>query len=128
MSFSYVPWRNILKENGLPNIRFHDLRATYCTLLVNKNFNLKAISKLMGHASEIISVDVYTEKSRIINDCLDELEPFIDSVAPKTNEDEFIINDVLNNLKMLSMSYMIKSENITRKFEFSFLVIFIYKC
>lgn len=28
-----------------------------------------------------------------------ELEPFIDSVAPKTNEDEVIIDDVLNNLE-----------------------------
>lgn len=99
MSFSHVPWKNILKENGLPNIRFHDLRATYCTLLVNKNFNLKAISRLRGHASEIISVDVYTEKSRIINDCLNELEPFIESVAPKHNEDKQVIEEVLNNLE-----------------------------
>lgn len=38
---------------------------------------------MMGHASEIISVDVYTDNTQIVTDCLDELEPFINLVKPK---------------------------------------------
>lgn len=88
--FHFDYWKQLLKDTKLPNIRFHDLRKTYCTLLVKNNFNLKAISNMMGHASEIISVDVYTDNDEIITDCLKELEPFIESVLPKEIEPEEI--------------------------------------
>lgn len=91
-SFHFEHWKKLLKDSDLPNIRFHDLRATYCTILIRNNFNLKAISKQMGHATEIISVDVYGDNKQIIADCLDELEPFINSVLPTDNK-KCIIND-----------------------------------
>lgn len=62
----------------MPDIRWHDLRATYCTILLKNDFNPKAVSKLMGHAKEIITIDVYGDKQEIIEDCLEALEPFID--------------------------------------------------
>ncbi len=86
-AFHFQHWKKLLKDNGLPDIRFHDLRATYCTLLIKNSFNLKAISNLMGHATEIISMDVYGDNEEIIADCLDELEPFIKLVQP--DEEEF---------------------------------------
>lgn len=35
-------------ENDLPDIRWHDLRSTFCTLLLKNDFNPKAVSRLMG--------------------------------------------------------------------------------
>ena len=49
-------YKQLLSENNLPDIRWHDLRTTYCTLLLKESFNPKAVSKLMGHAKEIIIV------------------------------------------------------------------------
>lgn len=100
-------YKEILKSNNLPNIRFHDLRHTYSTLLVMNNYDLKAVSQLMGHATEIITVDRYTDMNSIIVDCLEELEPYIESVidnTPKctiknyTNEIEldFLVEKLLN--------------------------------
>lgn len=66
-SFAFKYFKDRLKENKLPDIRFRDLRATYCTMLVKENFNLKAISKMMGHASEIISIDIYTDSKKNCN-------------------------------------------------------------
>lgn len=37
----------------------------------------------MGHAKEIITIDVYGDTAEIIEDCLDDLQPFIDEVIPK---------------------------------------------
>ena len=37
----------------------------------------------MGHAKEIITIDVYGDNAEIIADCLDDLQPFIDDVVPK---------------------------------------------
>ena len=81
--FHWVHFKKLLKENGLPDIRWHDLRATYCTILLKNDFNPKAVSKLMGHAKEIITIDVYGDNREIIEDCLENLEPFIDEVLPE---------------------------------------------
>lgn len=48
-------YKQILAENGLPDIRWQDLRSTYCMLLLKESFNPKAVSKLMGHAKELIT-------------------------------------------------------------------------
>ena len=98
-SYHFKYWKDLLKENNLPNIRFHDLRATYCTLLIKNDFNLKAVSNLMGHSTEIISVDIYGNNKEIISDCIEELDPFIESVTPKkekTNLTQKEENEILN--------------------------------
>lgn len=76
--FHWKYFKQLLQENDLPDIRWHDLRATYCTILLKNDFNPKAVSKMMGHAKEIITIDVYGDKQEIIEDCLEALEPFID--------------------------------------------------
>lgn len=80
--FHWKYYKKLLAENGLPDIRWHDLRSTFCTLLLKNNFNPKAVSKLMGHAKELITMDVYGDNRGIIADCVDEIQPFIDEVMP----------------------------------------------
>ena len=41
----------------------------------------------MGHAKEIITIDVYGDNQEIIEDCLEVLEPFIDEVIPEEEEE-----------------------------------------
>ena len=62
------------------DIRWHDLRSTFCTLLLKNDFNPKAVSKLMGHSKEIITVDVYGDNREIIAEKIPELEEFIQEV------------------------------------------------
>ena len=77
---------NIIKENNLPNIRFHDLRHSYTTILLKANFDVKAVSQLLGHASEIVTVKVYCDTEQIIYDCLKEIEPYIEDVITEDEE------------------------------------------
>ena len=86
--FHWKYFKKLLQDNHLPDIRWHDLRATYCTILLKNEFNPKAVSKLMGHAKEIITIDVYGDNHEIIEDCLERLEPFIEEVLPKDEEIE----------------------------------------
>lgn len=81
-SYNFPYFKKILKESNLPDIRWHDLRATYATLLMKNNFSLKAISKRMGHSKLIITADVYGDKKEIIRDCTDNLIPFMQDVLP----------------------------------------------
>ena len=41
----------------------------------------------MGHAKEIITIDVYGDKQEMIEDCLEALEPFNDEMLPEEEEE-----------------------------------------
>lgn len=88
--FHYNYYKQIIKKANLPYIRFHDLRHTYTTILVKANFSIKAISQLLGHANEIITVDVYTNKLEIIQDCLESLNPYIERILPICRNTQFV--------------------------------------
>lgn len=81
-------YKRLLAENGLPDIRWHDLRSTYCTLLLKEAFNPKAVSMLMGHAKEIITMDVYADNRGIIAEGVPEIEEYMKEVLPNMEEIE----------------------------------------
>ena len=43
-----------------PRIRFHDLRHTYASLLIEKNVNIKYISNQLGHTNPTTTLNIYT--------------------------------------------------------------------
>lgn len=81
-NYHWKHYKKILQDNNLPDIRWHDLRSTFCTLLLRNDFNPKAVSKLMGHSKEIITMDVYGDNMGIIADGVPEIEEFMQEVLP----------------------------------------------
>lgn len=49
----------LLKENNLPHIRFHDLRHTCASLLIDNNYQLKDIQEWLGHADIQTTANIY---------------------------------------------------------------------
>ncbi len=88
-------YKQLLAESGLPDIRWHDLRSTYCTLLLKESFNPKAVSKLMGHAKELITMDVYADNRGIIADGVPEIEEYMKEVLPNPEETEIFKKELL---------------------------------
>lgn len=80
-------YKALLQENNLPQIRFHDLRHTFATLLLMNNYNLKAVSQLLGHASTIITANVYFDQEKVVIDCVKEITQYINKVKPKGVEE-----------------------------------------
>lgn len=95
-SFHWQHYKKLLADNNLPNIRWHDLRSTFCTLLLKNDFNPKAVSKLMGHAKELITMDVYGDNRGILADCVDELQPFIEEVLPNEEQDNALVTESMD--------------------------------
>ncbi|TAK14577.1 MAG: site-specific integrase [Anaerolineae bacterium] len=52
-------FRAVLKASGLPHIRFHDLRHTAASLMLNHNIPVLVASRRLGHAKASITLDVY---------------------------------------------------------------------
>lgn len=49
----------LLKSNGLPHIRFHELRHSCASMLLNEGFTLKDVQVYMGHADISMTADIY---------------------------------------------------------------------
>jgi integrase len=54
-------FKRLLKKAGLPtDIRLHDLRHTYATLLLKRGVPAKIVQELLGHSSITITLDLYS--------------------------------------------------------------------
>ena len=50
----------VLKGEGLPKIRFHDLRHTFATLALQNGVDVNTVSGMLGHFSAGFTLDTYT--------------------------------------------------------------------
>lgn len=67
---NYLPQRqfmdkyhNFLKKYGITDIRFHDLRHTFATLLIESDVSMKLVQELLGHSTISTSMDIYAHVS-----------------------------------------------------------------
>ena len=65
----------MLRDAGLPDVRFHDLRHTSATLLLSANIHPKVVSERLGHASIHITLDTY---SHVVPNLQDEAAEALD--------------------------------------------------
>lgn len=52
-------FKKLLRNAGLPEIRFHDLRHTAASLMLNHNIPVIVVSRRLGHARPSITLDIY---------------------------------------------------------------------
>lgn len=53
-------WHRALERAGYPSMRFHDLRHTHASLLLERDVHLKIVSERLGHSAISITADLYT--------------------------------------------------------------------
>lgn len=52
--------KKLLKDAGLEDCRFHDLRHTFATLALQNGVDVKTLSGILGHYSSGFTLDTYT--------------------------------------------------------------------
>lgn len=55
--------KNILKILNIPDVNFHVLRHTFATRCIENNFDIKALSEILGHSSVNITLNRYVHTS-----------------------------------------------------------------
>ena len=56
-----------MKNAEIPRIRFHDLRHTFASLLIEQGENIKYIQNQLGHASATFTLNVYGHLMKPVN-------------------------------------------------------------
>lgn len=59
-SAAYNRMKTLLKQAGLPDIRFHDLRHTFATHALASGVDVKTLSGILGHTRAAFTLDTYT--------------------------------------------------------------------
>ena len=59
-SGAYSHLKFLLRQAGLPNIRFHDLRHTFATHALTSGVDAKTLSGILGHTKASFTLDTYT--------------------------------------------------------------------
>lgn len=73
----YNNFKKTIRQLGLPEIRFHDLRHTAASIILNHNVPVIVVSKRLGHAKVSITLNVYAhlipESQKNVGQLMDDL-------------------------------------------------------
>ena len=56
----YRSFKPILKRAGLKEMRFHDLRHSFATLMLEQGENPKVVQEILGHSQISLTLDTYS--------------------------------------------------------------------
>ncbi|MFR0031449.1 MAG: tyrosine-type recombinase/integrase [Coprococcus phoceensis] len=57
-------FHKILKKAGVRKCRFHDLRHTFASILINEGESMKVIQELLGHSTITTTMDIYSHVTK----------------------------------------------------------------
>lgn len=78
----YLHFKSIMKELGLPDTRFHDLRYSYAVASLQAGNNIKTVQESLGHYSAAFTLDVYGHVTeQMMRDSAIRMESFIKSIS-----------------------------------------------
>ena len=72
-NFSYKWWRKICKEVGLADLKFHDLRKTFGSMLAQNGISTAVTQKLLEHASPNLTNKVYTNVDPVLRHAVEQI-------------------------------------------------------
>lgn len=77
-----VWFKTALKKANLDPMTLHDLRHTAASLAISAGANVKAVQRMLGHASAAMTLDVYAD---LFDDDLDQVAMRLDQVVSNSN-------------------------------------------
>jgi integrase len=71
--FNHRMWRKICNKAGLADLKFHDLRRTFCSLLAQNGVSTAVTQRLLEHSSPNLTNKVYTNVDPVLRYALEQL-------------------------------------------------------
>jgi integrase len=80
-------FQDAVRRSGVRKIRFHDMRHTCATLLLESGADLTVIKDLLGHSKIQITADVYTHvRLKLVRGAFDAMSHMLDAPHPDSGE------------------------------------------
>ena len=71
--FSRKKWDKTRCKAGFPNIKFHDLRRTFASLLAQRGVSTAVTQRLLEHSTPQLTNDVYTNVDPVLRQAIEKL-------------------------------------------------------
>jgi integrase len=75
-------WDRAVRESGVPKVTPHELRHTAASLAVSAGANVKAVQRMLGHASAAMTLDIYAD---LFDDDLEAVAAALDAARLREN-------------------------------------------
>jgi integrase len=72
-NLSHKRWRKICQEAGLFDLKFHDLRKTFGSILAQNGVSTAVTQKLLEHSSPHLTNKVYTNVDPVLRHAVEQL-------------------------------------------------------
>lgn len=70
---THKKWKRFREKAGLPQLRFHDLRATFASLLAQRGVGQSVVQTLLEHSTPTLTHQVYTDVSPALESAVNTL-------------------------------------------------------
>ena len=71
--FNHKRWKKMCKDAGLNDLKFHDLRKTFGSMLAQKGVSTGVTQRLLEHSSPILTNKIYTNFDPVLRQSVDRL-------------------------------------------------------
>ena len=72
-NFSHRRWRKICEDVGLIDLKFHDLRKTFGSMLAQNGVSTAVTQRLLEHSSPNLTNKVYTNVDPVLRQSVNQL-------------------------------------------------------
>ncbi|UCF43225.1 MAG: site-specific integrase [Planctomycetota bacterium] len=72
-NFSHKRWRKLCQKAGLADLKFHDLRKTFGSMLAQNGISTAVTQKLLEHSSSRLTNKVYTNVDPVLRHAVEQL-------------------------------------------------------
>jgi integrase len=72
-NFSHKRWKKICKDADLSDLKFHDLRKTFCSILAQNGVSTAVTQRLLEHSSATLTNKIYTNVDPVLRQSVNQL-------------------------------------------------------
>ena len=70
-NFNYKQWKKIREKAGLSDLKFHDIRKTFASVLAQNSISTAVTQRLLEHSSPYLTNKVYTNVDPVLRQAVD---------------------------------------------------------
>jgi integrase len=71
--FKHRKWKEICRRVELPDLKFHDLRKTFASILAQRGVSTAVTQRLLEHSSPILTQKIYTNVDPVLRQSVNQL-------------------------------------------------------